>query len=134
MSPTFRRYNDGRFVDTLELTPLIDVMFILVLFFVVTAHFNPQPEAISLVLPHAKAAKTVTPTVTISIDNHQRIYLDGAQVSESVIASRLSQLNATNVSVVVQADQQTPYVRVMSILDRIRSSGIDTVLLAADKP
>ena len=116
-----------------ELTALIDVIFILVLFFAVSTSFNQHRKALSLTLPTAVAVKTPTSPITISIDRNQRVFWNGERVSEKTIGFRVKQqlLKKPNQVIILQADKNTPYVRVISVLDTIRVSGGTNIMLEA---
>tara|TARA_A100001015_G_C15028776_1_gene731959 strand:- start:967 stop:1377 length:411 start_codon:yes stop_codon:yes gene_type:complete len=118
-----------------ELTALIDVIFILVLFFAVSTSFNQERKALSLILPNAIAVETPKSSITVSIDKNQRIYWNGKRVSEKSISSRVEKelSKKPNQSIILQADKYTPYVRVVSVLDAIRRSGGTNVMLETNK-
>ena len=74
----------------LELTPLIDVIFILVIFFAVTTSFNRDQKGLKLILPSAVSIEQPKKSTTISIDKNQRVYWNGTRVSEADIAVKVS--------------------------------------------
>ena len=125
------RQSSARF----ELTPLIDIIFILVIFFAVTTHFVQERQGLKLTLPSAVSVEQPKKAVTISIDRYQRVYWNGERVSESLLSSKIKGLLSDNPdqSILVQADQSTPYIRVISVLDIVRSSGCSNVMLEAEK-
>ena len=119
----------------LELTALIDVIFILVLFFAVSTSFQQERKGLTLTLPTALAVEKPSAAVTISIDRNQRLYWNGARVQESNIAAKVKarMVNNPDQQIVLQADKGTPYLRVISVLDAIRRSGCSQVMLEAEK-
>ncbi len=119
----------------LELTALIDVIFILVLFFAVSTSFQQERKGLTLTLPSAVAVEKPLKAVTISIDRNQRLYWDGVRVQESNIASKVkvSMVKNPDQQIILQADKRTPYLRVVSVLDAIRRSGCSQVMLEAKK-
>ena len=118
----------------LELTPLIDVIFILVIFFAVTTTFVQEKKGIKLSLPNAVSVESPKKSVIISIDRNQRVYWNSVPISESVIADKVSlhMKNNPDQGIVLQADEQTPYNRVIYVLDSIRRSGCSNVMLEAE--
>ena len=118
-----------------ELTPLIDVVFILVIFFAVTTSFSPPQQGLTLMLPSAVSVETSDQSVSISIDKHQRVYWDGVRISESDISPRVAMLMEESPlhRVILQADKHTAYVRIVSVLDAIRQAGCSRVMLQAEK-
>ena len=118
-----------------ELTALIDVIFILVLFFAVSTSFQQERKGLNLTLPTAVSVEKPKESITISIDRNQRIYWNGTRVGQGHIATRVQEAIAQNPKqqIVLQADKSTPYVRIISVLDAIRSSGCSNVMLEAEK-
>jgi len=118
-----------------ELTALIDVIFILLIFFAVSTSFNQNKKALELTLPSAIAVEVPKKSVTISVDRNQRVFWNAERVSEQAITSKLSNYlkdNSEN-AIILQADKNTPYVRVVSILDAIRLAGGVNIMLEAKK-
>ena len=118
-----------------ELTPLIDVIFILVLFFAVTSSFVETKKGIQLTLPSAVSIESAKKSVVISVDRKQRVHWNGQRIKESLIQSKVVSLmkESPDQQIILQADKSTPYIRVVSILDTVRSSGCNNVMLQAQK-
>lgn len=118
-----------------ELTPLIDVIFILVIFFAVTTSFIQERKGLKLMLPSAVSVEQPDKATTISIDRYQRVYWNGTRIQESMIASKVQSIVKLfpDHNVIVQADKNTPYIRVISVLDAIRKSGCFNILLEAEQ-
>jgi len=114
-----------------ELTSLIDVVFILVLFFAVSTSFQHERRVLKLTLPSSKSIETPKKSITISIDRNQRIYWNGKRISEATISKRVQHVmeQTPNHPIILQADKVTPYLRVVSVLDAIRNSGCTSVML-----
>ena len=118
-----------------ELTALIDVIFILLIFFAVSSSFHQQQRGLKLTLPSAVATETPKKTITISIDRQQRVYWNGNRISEAALATKITKQlkQVPNQSIMLQADKATPYVRVVNVLDAIRQSGGHNVMLQAKR-
>ena len=118
-----------------ELTPLIDIKFILVLFFAVTSSFVESKKGIQLVLPSAVSIESAKKSVVISVDRNQRVHWNGQRINESSLQTKVLSLmkEFPDQQIILQADKSTPYVRVVSILDTVRSSGCYNVMLQAQK-
>ncbi|MEK9728234.1 MAG: biopolymer transporter ExbD [Candidatus Margulisiibacteriota bacterium] len=135
MSRQFLRLSRRKTTPTFELTALIDIIFILVLFFAVSTSFNQERKALKLTLPSAIAVETPKSSITISIDQNQRVFWNGKRISENTIATRVEKelSQQPDLAIVLQADKRTPYVRVVAVLDAIRRSGGTNVMLEANK-
>ncbi|MBN2875036.1 MAG: biopolymer transporter ExbD [Spirochaetales bacterium] len=121
-----------------DLTPLIDVVFQLVIFFMISSTFKTAP-GIELMLPDSGTATTITLTelsvVAVSEDevyvNKSRTTAEGA---EAVIASEIEGRSVSEVQAVLEAGASAPYQLVVTLLDALRKNGIDAVGLTTRPP
>jgi biopolymer transport protein ExbD len=117
-----RRSAASRIYDDLNLTPLMDLAWNLLIVFIIMATASVQ--GISVELPQASDAPSMarpkTKAVTITEDG--RIYLDTSQVSVEELESRLAAHKAADpeLPVVVKGDAAIQYQRVIEVLDVIR--------------
>ncbi len=117
----------------LNVTSLIDVMFLLLIFFMVTSTFRNQP-AITLVLPRsATAADTVDTPVIIFLTATGEVYLNDARVPDAELAARLEMLHTTSKDnrMVLRADEKASHGDVVSLIDTIKQSGFTRISLSA---
>lgn len=128
----FRPERKGRSL-IINVTSLIDVMFLLLIFFMVTSTFRNQP-AINLVLPRSStAADTIdTPTIVFLTESGQ-VFLNDAPVPREQLAAALQQLHVTTGDdrIVLRADQDASHGRVVELIDTIKESGFTRVSLSA---
>jgi len=130
-----RRRTIGRLYDDLNVTPLLDLAWVLLLVFIIMATATVQ--GISVALPRASnapsLAKPHTHAVTVTADG--RVYLDTTPVTISELQTRLAQLKAVdpNLPVVVKGDIATRYEHVVRVLDVLKSSKISNVGLVTQK-
>ncbi len=121
---------------TLELTPLIDMVFQLLVFFLLTTTFavNVKEGGIELDLPRAKSAQipSLAKHVVIAILKDGRTVLGGEVVAEAELEQRLRQLHQDNpqTMVVVQADQKTEHWRVVRTMDLAVTIGLKRLAIA----
>jgi len=117
----------------INVTSLIDVMFLLLIFFMVSSTFKNQP-AIDLSLPRSDSAQetTVTPTV-VYLTRDGQLYLDDDLVPREDLNSRLRQLQASTGEdrIVLRADEHAEHGAVVELIDMIKESGFRRVSLAA---
>lgn len=117
----------------INVTSLIDVMFLLLIFFMVSSSFKNQP-AIDLSLPRSSTAQetTTTPTV-IYLTRDGRLFLDDEQVETGELSGRLRQLQAATGEdrIVLRADEHSEHGAVVELIDVIKESGFRRVSLAA---
>jgi biopolymer transport protein ExbD len=115
---------------TLSLTPLIDVVFLLLIFFLVTSEFEEEERRLDIVLPTATSAVPMIGRpreIVIDIDGKGEIYLRGQETSlvelEKLLKASVTQ-NPTNQSAVIRADRDTSFQPVVSVMDICNRTGI----------
>lgn len=117
----------------INVTSLIDVMFLLLIFFLVTSTFRDQP-AIALDLPHSTTAEPVAdgPAV-VYLTQDGAIYLDDQPLSEAEVVPALRQRLAEGGgdTIVMRSDERTDFGRVVHLMDMIKESGFTHVSVSA---
>ena len=119
----------------IELTPLIDIIFQLVLFFMVSTTFDQDP-AIDIALPESSSQQMVSKDVSaeIWIDKQGSLLIDQSSVSpaelETLIVDRLEQ--NTNLLVVVNADQSVEHKNVVSLIDTLQQIGVKNISIGTE--
>jgi biopolymer transport protein ExbD len=116
----------------INISPLIDMVFILLIFFMVSTTFVKDMK-LDLNRPAASTATTAsTKAIRIYIDNLGEIYLDGEPVRVWVIQSRIRDLLAgsTGKSVLVVTDDGVPAGRLVEVVDQARLAGAEDVGVA----
>ena len=121
-----------------NITPLIDVVFLLLIFFMVSTTFERETE-LGIELPEASAAADPTRKefLELSVDAKGRYYLDGRPLVNTRIATLVQALRQRAAElggdppVVVSGDRASPYQAVMAILDATRQAGLTRVRFAA---
>lgn len=116
-----------------DLVPMIDVVFQLVVFFMVSSVFNLTP-AISLILPTSSSADTVPVSqLSITVESRERIYLNKEQYSLSTIASALNRYSeeerAEIDSIILRGDSSVSYALIIETLDILRLAGFKGIHL-----
>ena len=117
----------------INVTSLIDVMFLLLIFFLVTSTFKTQP-AIKLDLPRSTTAEPLPlgPAV-IYLTYDGSIYLDEQRLAENEIVPALRQRLAEGGgdAIVMRSDERTEFGRVVRLMDMIKDSGFTQVNISA---
>ncbi|HKK65285.1 MAG TPA: biopolymer transporter ExbD [Clostridia bacterium] len=119
---------------TVDIVPLIDVVFQLVVFFMVSSTFILTP-GISLTLPEASSAEpTVMTRLVVTIAEEDQIYLNKEQYSLETLEEALQQFSQREElreiqTVVVEGDQSVSYSLMVRVLDRLRQHGFEGVNL-----
>jgi len=123
----------------LNLTPLIDVVFLLLIFFMVSTTFQKESE-ISLQLPRATDAETSTPAerIEIVINAAGRYFIDDLEVVDSDLASLQNALykvsnGVRDIPLVIRADAQVPHQAVVTAMDAAGQLGMLKITIATSR-
>jgi biopolymer transport protein ExbD len=119
----------------INLTSLIDVQFLLIIFFMVSTTFVSQP-AIKLELPKARHSEAVRQSpIVIYMDQHGAISLNDEPMElpllEHALVTRLAQ--ATEKSVVLKADARVSHGDVVRVLDIIKGAGVTKIVIGTQE-
>lgn len=123
----------------LDITPLIDVVFLLLIFFMVSTTFERESE-INITLPEASEEYTETEpeAVTIDVDVQGRVYInDQALVNSQVSTIREAIMNAMmdlkDPNVIIRADAQATHQLVVKVMDAARQAGLVRITFATQR-
>ncbi|OUS14086.1 hypothetical protein A9Q89_01055 [Gammaproteobacteria bacterium 53_120_T64] len=115
-------------LQAIDLTPMLDVVFILLIFFIVTASFvklpGPQVELVAAVSAVAKK-----PAMLVAIDRHDVIWMDKSPLADNRIKFALARLQAENPrgSLVIQVDKAASIGRLALVSGIAGQLGIDDI-------
>ena len=132
-----QRNNNHRLESNLSeinITPLVDVMLVLLIIFMVTAPMIKP--AINVNLPTAQTASTPSPEgLMLTISKEKYIYMEDKPVNLHLLESRLKNYfyNKDKQIVFIKADKDLPYGYIIEVMDYIKKSGIETVALIIKK-
>lgn len=117
----------------ISLTSLIDVVFLLLIFFMVTSSFIDFERKLDIQLPEAKAAdfemKERKP-IQIEMDREGGITIDAQEVSLTELETKLQQFQGKRNAAVVRADRQLNHGTVTAVLGLCRDAGIRDIAIA----
>ena len=129
-----KRQYDLDLVSDINVTSLVDVMMTLLIIFIIVAPMMEQ--GIDITLPTAEPKRIdVAEVLTISVAENERVYLEGQRVTLDELGERLANVHAVreDVAVLIKADTDLRYGKVVEVLDTVRGVGI-TRLAMATKP
>lgn len=130
----FRHSEDSSEQSNVDMTPLIDVVFILLIFFILSASFQQQNQ-IKVERPNSQITDTISSiSVTVSVDQQGQIWLDNQAVEVAMLTSRIKQkvAQANNVSVVIDVDKSVDSGRLIQVIDKVRIAGVNNVAVATE--
>jgi biopolymer transport protein ExbD len=122
--------------DTSEvnLTPMLDVVFIMLIFFIVTASFVKEAGIDISRPPAATAERKERGNILIAITANDQIWIDRRQVDPRSLRANIERMHAENPqgSVVIQADKDSKNGLLVQVMDAARLAGVSNVALAAE--
>ncbi|TXT49829.1 MAG: hypothetical protein FD137_563 [Spirochaetes bacterium] len=121
----------------IDMTPLIDVILQLIIFFMITTTFRAAP-GISLDLPGSKTAQTISSSaLSVVVMSENEIYVDKARTTlqglPNTLRQRISGSDTDQVRAVLEGRAGASYQLIVSVLDAFRMNGIENVGLITRK-
>ena len=113
---------------------MIDIVFIMLIFFIVTASFIKE-SGIDVNKPGAVTAeKKERASILVAIDDRDQVWIDKRPVDIRAARANIERLHAENPqgSVVIQADKDSKNGTLVKVMDAARQAGVDNVSLAAN--
>jgi biopolymer transport protein ExbD len=118
----------------IDLTPMLDVVFIMLIFFIVTASFVKE-SGIDVNRPNAATAeRKERGNILIAISAGGQIWIDKRQVDVRALRANIERLHAENPqgAVVIPADRDSKNGLLVEVMDAARMAGVENVSIAAD--
>jgi biopolymer transport protein ExbD len=129
-----RRHAAGDEETEINLTPMLDVTFIMLIFFIVTSSFVKE-AGIDVNRPGAVTAeRKERGNILIAITEGGQVWIDRRQVDVRAVRANIERLRAENPqgSVVIQADQNSKNGILVQVMDAARQAGVFDVAIAAE--
>ncbi len=116
----------------INLTPMLDVVFIMLIFFIVTATFIKQ-AGIDVTRPEAQTAQSKPlVSVLVAVGPTGEIWIDKTKVDAGTIRAHIERLHAENPKggIVIQSDRFAKYEKLKAVLDAAQGAGITDVAIS----
>ncbi|WP_375722832.1 biopolymer transporter ExbD [Arcobacter sp. KX21116] len=118
----------------MDLTPIIDVVFILLIFFIVTSVFKKEELALVLDLPKSNAKETEVSKDEIFIElSPTKLAIKGIEVSFESLEDNLKQIKDKTKPLIVRIDEKVQYKRVVRVLDLLQKYDLNNLALITEK-
>jgi len=121
-----RSDNRGTMAD-INVTPLVDVMLVLLVIFMVTAPMMQQGVQVNLPKANTKAMAQAEETVVVTVDGNGKIFINKDEVPAVNLRARLTEMFATREKkeIFLKADAGVPYGEVVKTMADIKGAGIE---------
>ena len=118
----------------LDLTPIVDMVFNLLLFFAVSLNFSATAGGIKVKLPSSSTAEHIrAERVMINLTRDLKTYLNDKPVSEAQLRRKLEAMPDKKSLVVIRADDLVPHGVVVRTMDVVKASGFSRLAIAVEK-
>jgi len=118
----------------LDLTPIIDVVFILLIFFIVSSVFKKDELALVLDLPSSNASEMKVDEEQVFIElSKQKLAIKGIEVSFESLEDNLKAIENKNKAVIVRIDKKVEYERVIKVLDLLQKYDLTNLALVTNE-
>jgi len=126
--------DDGE-ITGINVTPLVDIMLVLLIIFMVTATYIVK-EAIEVAVPKAaNGGETTAKTLAIVITKDGKDYLDGAELTEEALIKKIKESpeKKEDMQAMISADKEAMHGSVVHMLDVLRDLGINKFAIQTEK-
>lgn len=127
--------NDSNEEAQIDLTPMLDVVFILLIFFIVSTSFVKE-SGLDVSRPSAKSAQTKENAfILVAISATDDIWIQNRKIDVRAVRSNVERIKAENPEggVVIQADKGSQTNTLIQVMDQVKLAGIDDISIAAQK-
>ncbi len=129
-----RFYTKKKRIPSITIVSLIDILAILLIFFIVTTTFRQKLSQLQINLPESTSAAPSTATSTqkniiLQIQSADHITFDNKPVNLDDLAEAIEEVQETypNCKITMQADKEAPFGAVVKVLDALQSAGIKNI-------
>ncbi len=122
--------------SSINIIPMIDVIFFLLVFFMLFTTFRTSPQGIDMQLPKAVTATNQnSQNFIVEIDEQGNYFYNGEslQLNQIIAEAEVRDQENDDLTVIISADKATRYENVVSLMDGMRNAGIYRLALAAEK-
>lgn len=118
----------------IDLTPMLDVVFIMLIFFIVTATFIKEP-GVEVERPDATTALLKNAKILIAVNNENEIWIDKNQIDEALVKDQIELMIAENPKspVIIQADGKANIKTLNLVALKAREAGVVDISIATSK-
>jgi len=133
MSDKIKLTSRKEYKSLIDITPMIDLVFLLVIFFMVTSSLG-KISSINVNLPRAdKSDENLTGEAVVSINKDNEIFFNDVKVDSSRIMEEAEKLADFKGKIIIRADKESNYESVVSVIDALNKKGVKNFVLAAVK-
>lgn len=132
---TARRHLPAQEETELDMTPMLDIVFIMLIFFIVTTSFVKE-SGVTVTSPSAESAsQQENANIFIAITATGEVWIDRRPVDPRSVRAIIARMHADNPegSVIIQSDEEAFTRMLVDVMDQVRLAGVEAIAIAADK-
>jgi len=116
-------------ISDINVTPLVDVMLVLLIIFMVTAPMMIHGVKVDLPITESKSIKSKEDPLILSITKKRLIFIEDYNVTFNALKGKLKKIvaNRAGKEILLQADKDVPYGFVMKVMSQVKEAGISKV-------
>ena len=127
--------NDDKPYDDINITPMLDLAYVLVVIFIIMTTASVQGVKVDLPKGSSVVSLAVPKTKVIAVNNSGQVFIDAIPVSLAELEAKLRDAKAItpDLPIVLKGDRQSQYEKIMNVLDVCGRVGITSLGLAAQR-
>jgi biopolymer transport protein ExbD len=121
--------------EEINMTPMLDIVFIMLIFFIVTATFVKE-TGIEVEKPMAEMAEKNSANILVAISEQGQIWVEGRPVELGAVQGVIARLYAENPkgSLSIQADEEAPGFHIVDVITEAKAAGVDEISVSLVEP
>ena len=122
-----QKSNNKSFMSDINVTPLVDVMLVLLIIFMVTAPMLMQGVEVNLPQTTTKHIKTQEDPLILSVNKQREIFIENHRIELDSLEIKVKKIfqNRRDKEILLRADKEVPYGFVMKVIAKVKQAGID---------
>ena len=129
-----RHRNNSELKSEINITPLVDVMLVLLIVFMIAAPLLSVGVPVNLPKTEAKSLLSQKDPLTITIDSTGKIFIQDEEVLSEQLAAKLNAIidNGYEEKIYIRGDRSTEYGKILKVMARINTAGFENIGLVTD--
>ena len=122
-----QRGNNKSFMSDINVTPLVDVMLVLLIIFMVTAPMMMQGVEVNLPQTTTKSIKTQEEPLMLTVNKEKEIFIERHPIKLDSLETKIQKIfqNRKDKEILLRADKEVPYGFVIEVIAKVKQAGID---------
>ena len=131
-----RKNKDSKLVSEINVTPLVDVVLVLLIIFMVTAPMLQMGINVNLPRVQAKSIDVSEEKLVLTVNNEKEIYINKYKTTIADLKPKLESIFASRIDreIFMRADEKVPYGFVIQVMSEVRKAGVDKLGMITEPP